>query len=242
MVTAPLGLVPRELEDLWPAAHYDIPVTGDWDDDEVSTIEKMVGKIADRVGYKDVINHSGIEISVNGLNVHDTRKGGTAGSEESLRNLEGATREVPLSLGLEDVNQSEDRLNTMKSRSRFIHGADEWLVGSVVSGRPPILTISKSGEQLARWNPRDGRFAFSKKSLPIISESGKIPSAHLVKGHNWVGDLFPTNVESFEGDIRVGDEILVYQEGQIVGSARAVAPAWEWPKGPGRLARTRHRL
>ena len=35
MVTSPLGLVPRSLEDFWPAAHYDIPVTGDWDSDEI---------------------------------------------------------------------------------------------------------------------------------------------------------------------------------------------------------------
>ncbi len=242
MVTAPLGLVPRELEDLWPAAHYDIPVTGDWDEDEVSIIRDMVRRIVERVGYRDVINHSGLEISVNGTNVHDTRNGETAGSEGSLGKLEEATREIPQSLGLKDVNQSEDRLSTMKSRSRFIHGTDEWLEGSVVSGRPPILTISKSGEQLARWNPRDARFALSKKCLPIIAQSGTIPTAHIVEGHNWVGDLFPTNIERFEGDIRVGDEILVYQGGQMVGSARAVAPAWEWPKGPGRLARTRHRL
>ena len=38
MVTAPLGLVPRELEDLWPAANYDIPVTGNWDSDELLVI------------------------------------------------------------------------------------------------------------------------------------------------------------------------------------------------------------
>ena len=146
MVTAPLGLVPRELEDLWPAAHYDIPVTGVWDEEEVSIIRHMVSRVVERIGYKEVINHSGMEISVNGTNVHDTRNGETAGSEESLGKLEEVTREILLSLGLRDVNQPEDRLSTMKSRSRFIHGTDEWLEGSVVSGRPPILTISNSGD------------------------------------------------------------------------------------------------
>ena len=29
-----LGLVPRDLEEVWPAGHYDIPVTGDWTLDE----------------------------------------------------------------------------------------------------------------------------------------------------------------------------------------------------------------
>ena len=35
IVTSPLGLVPRDLEEVWPAGHYDIPVTGDWTLDEM---------------------------------------------------------------------------------------------------------------------------------------------------------------------------------------------------------------
>ena len=31
IVTSPLGLVPRELECVYPAGHYDVPVTGYWD-------------------------------------------------------------------------------------------------------------------------------------------------------------------------------------------------------------------
>ena len=73
MVTAPLGLVPRELEDLWPAAHYDIPVTGDWDEDELAIITGMVSRIVERVGYKEVINHSGLDFFIEGVEVHDTR-------------------------------------------------------------------------------------------------------------------------------------------------------------------------
>ena len=43
-------------------------------------------------------------------------------------------------------------------------------------------------------------------------------------------------------NIRSGDEVLVFQEGVLVGSARAEAPGWEWPRGPGRLAKAKHRL
>ena len=34
IVTSPLGLVPRELECIYPAGHYDVPVTGYWDAEE----------------------------------------------------------------------------------------------------------------------------------------------------------------------------------------------------------------
>ncbi|MFX1561431.1 MAG: DUF5591 domain-containing protein, partial [Promethearchaeota archaeon] len=35
ILTSPLGLVPRELERIYPAGQYDIPVTGDWDTEEI---------------------------------------------------------------------------------------------------------------------------------------------------------------------------------------------------------------
>ena len=36
IITSPLGLIPREPENIFPAAHYGIPVTGDWDVDEIA--------------------------------------------------------------------------------------------------------------------------------------------------------------------------------------------------------------
>lgn len=241
MVTSPLGLVPRELEDIWPAAHYDIPVTGDWDADEVDMINSMIADICKRSNYSYVIDHSGIDLSLDMAIVKGTRKG-TAGSKESLSELNSSVMEAVEMYGLDDVSEKLNRIELMKSRSRFIHGTDDWLEGADVSGRPPIFSISKNGEQLAKWNPRDGRFAFSKKSLPLLLESGKFPTVEISEGHKWKGDIFPTNIESIVGEIRMGDEVLVTQNNLLIGSARAVAPGWEWPFGPGRLAKARHRL
>jgi len=64
----------------------------------------------------------------------------------------------------------------------------------------------------------------------------------LNKTHVWKGDLFSTNVDYIEGEIRRGDEVLVFQNDKLIGSARAEAPGWEWPDGPGRLGRAQHRL
>ena len=241
MVTSPLGLVPRELEDLWPAAHYDIPVTGDWDSDELEMVSSMISKLCERVNYSEIINHSGMDISADGVVCHNTRRG-TAGSSDSLNELKNCVSGAIDRMDLEDKSEKQHRGEIMKARSRFMHGTDTWLEGTTVSGRLPILSISKDGEQLARWNPRDGRFAFSKKSLPLLHESGCFPSVSILDDHDWKGDIFPTNLESVSGEIRSGEEILVIQNGVLIGSARAVSPGWEWPLGPGRLAKARHRL
>ncbi len=64
----------------------------------------------------------------------------------------------------------------------------------------------------------------------------------LKSGLKWKGDIFYSNIDTFDLDIKAGNDILVYQDGLPVGLARAVAPAWEWPTTGGRLAKSHQRL
>jgi archaeosine synthase len=241
MVTAPLGLVPRELEDLWPAAHYDIPVTGDWDEDELSTIRRMLRRLVDRVGYSVIVNHSGIELMLDDFEVIDTRAGGSAGSRESLERLQQAVKSS-FSAGDSGEIDFSAREEKMKSISRFKLGSDEWLEGCQIRGRPPIFTITRDGVQLAKWDPRRGRFLFSKSSLEKMWELNLLKTVEIIPEVNWIGDIFPGMILNHDHSILVGDEILIIQEGELIGSARSLAPGWEWPLGPGKLAKSRHRL
>ena len=240
MVTSPLGLVPRDLEDIWPAAHYDIPVTGDWDEDELSIIRQMLSRLVERVGYSSIINHSGIEIGLDEINEIDTRAGESAGSKDSLARLKDA-----ISASFENESGDLDfspREEKLRSISRFQLGSDEWLDGCQIRGRPPIFTISKDGEQMAKWDPRRGRFLFSKASLKNLWSLGVLRKVELIPGIGWKGDIFPNMIEDYDPHILQSDELAVFQEGELLGSARAVAPGWEWPLGPGKLAKSRHRL
>lgn len=241
MVTAPLGLVPRELEELWPAAHYDIPVSGIWDADELLTIRAMISRVVERVRYSIVINHSGIDLLLDGIRVVDTRQGDSAGSIEALSRLKN---EVETAFNdLPNVEFAErPRLMQLKAISRFLLGSDSWLDGAEIRGRPPIITINRDGIQIAKWNPRRGMFSFSKASLRILEKLEVLNRVNLKADVNWLGDIFPSYIEDFDPVIRTGDELLVYQESRLIGSARATAPGWEWPHGPGRLAKARHRL
>ena len=241
MVTAPLGLVPRDLEDLWPASHYDIPVTGDWDEDELSIIRSMISRLVERVGYSTIVNHSGIELLLGGIKVIDSRMGGSAGSSESLERLRDA---ISSSFPEGDAGEADFsvRDEKMKSISRFQFGSDKWLEGCQIRGRPPIFTITKDGVQMAKWDPRRGRFLLSKSSLETMRGLKLLKSVEIHSGLDWVGDIFPSMIASHDSSILVGDEILVIQDGKLIGSARALAPGWEWPLGPGKLAKSRHRL
>jgi len=244
MVTSPLGLVPRALEDFWPAAHYDIPVTGDWDVDEINMINEMVSSLVNRIGYQIVINHSGIELTSisEDVEVIDTRMKSRAGSEEALNRLESVITESVERLGLRGPKGHRHRLEIYRSASRFLYGSDHWLDDVRIEGRPPRWRIEKNGIQIAQWHPHSGRFAFSKACLPILDEGNVLPRIHLKSGLNWKGDVFVSILESFPDNIREGDDLLVMQDGILIGSARAVAPVWEWHGSPGRVARSHHRI
>ncbi len=57
IITSPLGLVPRELELVYPAAHYDIAVTGVWDEDEKKMIRNLFKSYLEKNTYDKVIVH-----------------------------------------------------------------------------------------------------------------------------------------------------------------------------------------
>ncbi len=57
IVTSPLGLVPRELECVYPAMHYDVPVTGYWDAEECAYISDILSRYLSLHPYDRVIAH-----------------------------------------------------------------------------------------------------------------------------------------------------------------------------------------
>ncbi|MCI4366069.1 MAG: DUF5591 domain-containing protein, partial [Thermoplasmata archaeon] len=56
-VSSPIGLVPQELEDMPPARHYDIPVTGDWEDRERASVVDGVRHLLRTGHYRAAVFH-----------------------------------------------------------------------------------------------------------------------------------------------------------------------------------------
>ena len=119
---------------------------------------------------------------------------------------------------------------------------DSWLQGVSVRGKPPFWRLELNDKQIALWSIDRRGFSFSKAAIPILHENNSLSKMELKSGIKWKGDIFYSNIEDFDSDIKSGNDILVYQEGNPVGLARAVAPAWEWPTSGGRLAKSHQRL
>ena len=100
----------------------------------------------------------------------------------------------------------------------------------------------KDGEQLAMWAPERGGFSLAKSSIPVLESLNSLKRVSLKENIKWKGDINLAILESYDETIRKGEDILVMQGSQCLGSARAAAPAWEWGGTPGRLAKSHQRL
>jgi len=238
MVTSPLGLVPRDLEEVWPAGHYDIPVTGDWTQDEIIRVTKMIDSLVARNNYRVIINHSGMEYDCE-VPVIDTRMGESATSNSALKRLGEAVQE-----NMRVKRRSGETMNLDKFRSvaRFHYLNDSWLEGVQVRGRFPRWKVLKDDVQIAMWAPERGGFSLSKASIPMLDSLNSLKRVHLKSDIKWKGDINLAILESYDNSIRAGEDLLVMQGSQCLGSARATAPGWEWEGTPGRLAKMHQRL
>ncbi len=242
MVTSPLGLVPRDLEEVWPAGHYDVPVTGDWTGDELSRIQRMFQSLVSRHNYQRIINHSGIHFTHESIEITDTRQGDSAGSHEALERLTEAAKKAVDELSARGRKTEKILLDNFSSIARKQMKSDEWVHGLKVRGKPPRYRLERDGTQMALWSIERSGFSLPKSIIPALAELKALPEVHLQSDVVWRGDIFGQIVDSFDPTIRAGSDVLVLQDGKVVGLARAHAPAWEWPSTPGRLAKSHQRL
>src|SRR2546422_4083119 len=156
MVTSPLGLVPRELERTYPAAHYDVPVTGDWSRDEIGMLTGMLRTFLETNRYDAVIAHVTTEAPFVREAVPDatfTAEGRT-GSDEALSRLTAALREAVA--GVPAIGAAQRRAPELASlaRSQFGEAGDALVAGATLKGRWPYTRILRGGQQLGMVTDR----------------------------------------------------------------------------------------
>jgi len=214
IVTSPFGLVPRELERMYPAAHYDVPVTGDWSRDEVPVLQGDLRSFLERNRYDAVIAHVVTEMPFVREVVGDAAStaGEKATDDTSLaamtEALASAVRDSPKVSA--HARMAEDLHNL--AVFQFGHEGGALVAGASFRGRYPDVRILKDGTQVGSVTE------LGKISLTL--EGGRILSA--VDAH-WVdiedfhpeGSVFAVGVTGADERIRVGDEVVVRHAGDV---------------------------
>ena len=220
-VTSPLGLVPRELEMLHPAAHYDVGVTGYWDANEREMFGRQLERLRPEHNYKKAVVHAGsaskmltVLLQERGIEVLDTGAERPA-SGAGLNALGAACRTALRGVAsLSGHNRSRGEATGL-AQVQFGELAAS-LLTAPVQGRWPRLRLG----DLANFSPRIGGFALTVQGAAKLVEAGG-PVIEAGK-FQLRGDLFAAGVTGVRGEFRNGDQVAVEQGGEItaVGIAR----------------------
>ncbi len=209
IVTSPLGLVPRELETFYPAAHYDIPVSGEWTSEEVSMINGMLKSYLETNHYDQVFSHLGDDgLLTQGIELTDTSLG-SPGSDEALRNLDDGIRRACSEH--KRVPGMIDRVNTMESMLRYQMGdvGPALIEGCEVIGKYPYWKVMEGKRQLAMHTPDRGMASLTIEGADrILAEKRNL--VH-IEDFKLKGNVFAVGVYEADPLIRIGDEVVVVQ-------------------------------
>lgn len=216
IVTSPLGLVPRELELFYPAAQYDIPVTGDWDREEVHMIQEMVRKVVG-YGFHEIISHLGSESGFVGevVDVDDTTLGQATTSPEALERMR---TELEAACSNESKTpRAVDRVEMLRSQARYQFGkkGEALLDGCTVVGKYPYLKFLREGSQLGMLTPERGMLSLTLEGAGVLYEK----DIHVVRMEDFDlgGNLFAVGVTDADRCIRAGDEVVIVRNEGVEG-------------------------
>ncbi|MDD3976720.1 archaeosine synthase subunit alpha [Methanomicrobium antiquum] len=217
IITSPLGIVPRELERMYPAGHYDVPVTGYWDGEERAFITDAIARYFEKNRYEKVFVHldgDSFEIAKAALERSNTDYECTATdkltSSESLKKLESA-----LKYG------RKKGPNLIKGTLSYQFGFDadtsklqlkgKFMREKVLMGKKQVFSID-TGTGLMR---------------PTFEGWDLIESGYRVYIDNFIpqGDILAPGVLNCDPDIREGDEVFVVGEGAVATGRAAMGAA-----------------
>ncbi len=235
ILTSPLGLVPRELENVYPAAHYDTPVTGHWSEEEREIAIRLLKGYMKKAetdmiahvdgAYRDIASELGIRMTGEGI--------------RSDAALEGLAAEV--SKALEKFKPvKKDNIEPFRKVCdfQFGKGASGYLLPDETKERRGRLFFN--GSQTAAVNRGTGYLALTLEGGKMLREFG----AHIVEisFKPETDNIFSVGVEKADEGIRPNDEVIVLYKNKVAGVGRAALNGAEMVRAKKGLAvALRHR-
>jgi archaeosine synthase alpha-subunit len=232
-VSSPIGIVPRELEDVPPARHYDIPVTGDWSAEEQELVLRGVAHLIRSGNYRRVVAHLDpeeygflIESLPADLRTEGTVVDARPTSPASLallraalaRALEGAP-----SPGIGPLAVVAEELRELAS-VQFGRAAAERLFTPPVrlAGRPWFQRVTDGHQDLASVREERGLFHLTVAGALRLGDT--LPRIDVEPRLSLEGDLFAPGVLGGAAEIRSGDSVGLFQDGRLAAIGEAVLP------------------
>ncbi|MDD1735042.1 MAG: archaeosine synthase subunit alpha [Methanothrix sp.] len=221
ILTSPLALVPRELEEAYPAASYDVPVTGRWDREERAWLTGCLEAYLKKNRYAKVVAHldGELEQAVKDSGLEATYTGGGTNGPALERLGQAVADACRDAVRLPDL-----RLLRYRAHADFYFGpeaGDALLAGKIIVRGREIQDEAK--RPLASWTI-NGNMALSMDGAKRLEPLGR----YIVRIGDFLpkGSLLAPGVVDADEQIRPGDEVIIRGE-KAFGVGRARMSGWE---------------
>jgi len=220
IITSPLGIVPRELELMYPASRYDIAVTGHWDEDEKKMIQNLLKRHLENNNYDKIIVH--VPISIQDFIVDIFKNPiitciDRPTSKESLDKLSNVLADVTSQY--ERVDFTKRSYENMLSLASYQFGkeiAEKLLKNCKIRGKYPYQKIMQNNTQLGMVTKERGMISLTLDGAKIIAASHKY-WVEIFDDFELIGSVFAPGVKDADEKIRIGDEAVVTKNGTVCG-------------------------
>ncbi|MHA3962049.1 MAG: DUF5591 domain-containing protein [Candidatus Thorarchaeota archaeon SMTZ1-45] len=255
ILTSPLGLVPRELERIYPAGQYDIPVTGDWDTEEIAIGANALITHLNKFpissvviahvsgGYLDIVRAAEPRIAQSLIyTTHENR----ATSRESLNALQETLIELKEILSISGGPRTElEEIVTATADYQFGARAGKVLVPehAKLRGKPyKQIICSLNEDQICSYVAESGTLSLTLAGGKLLAPLNRYwvrLEAPKVKG----GSVFAVGIQKADFTIRPGDEVVVINESNdVIAVGRSEMSGREMCELPrGRAVTVRHK-
>ena len=221
ILTSPLALVPRELEEVYPAASYDVPVTGRWDLEERAWLCQCLDAYLEMNRYARIVAHLDGEleeaVKEHGIDAVYTG-GGTNGP--ALARLSEAVAEA-----------CRDAVRLPDARLLRYHGMADYYLGSGAGEALLAGKVQVRGRELQDEKKKplamltvNGALALSLEGARRLEPQGR----YIVTIGDFMpkGSLLAPGVVDADLQIRPGDEVII-RGSRAFGLGRAKMSGWE---------------
>ena len=248
ILTSPIGIVPRELELTYPAAHYDTTVTGHWDLEERAWVGDLLEKylIQNKDLYKHIVAHvegpyreicEVVSAKLGITMTYTVEKSPT--SQASLKNLRNAVDKIVEEATPEKESErhkprpnllkrggTEEKLDQVRAIARYQLGplADALFTEeTTIKGNFPKFMLLDDTTQLAVLVPQFGQLALSIAAAEKLIRSEDYDGQYTVTIDNFLpkGSLLAPGIIDADPAIRPGDDVIILGENVIgVGKSK----------------------
>ncbi|MGP6206722.1 DUF5591 domain-containing protein [Cuniculiplasma sp. SKW3] len=220
ILTSPISVVPRDLEDTYPPRFYDIPVTGTWYEEEKKNINGVITNFLANNPYDELIFFLPEDMKFvedfNFKNSHFIQW------DKSRNDEFGDLIDLLKKIEVKDREKRDFLKEKLISIASYQFGGwiRPYLMGMKVTRMFNQFMLTSKGKPQFIFNDEIGKLTIHRDAAKIFLDANKFLIE--IEDFKPTSNIYAMGIQSSSEEIRQGDEVVIHHRGQArgVGTAR----------------------